>query len=121
MNATPDDPFAAALCALLNQPEALRQPGVREAAERARDLLRAGADAAELAGPYRALDTALRQAGDARGLSGARVARAPGIAQHITVAVCPGPARCTRVERARDLLPAPPCAVNGARMHKRRR
>ncbi|MFI1420784.1 hypothetical protein ACH4VX_22920 [Streptomyces sp. NPDC020731] len=116
-----DDRAAAALCALLGSPQDLRQPGVREAAEWARELLRSGAADGELAAGYHALDTALRRSGDARGLgSGPRVATVPGVAQHIKVAVCPGPARCARVERARDLLPAPPCAVNGTRMRKSR-
>ncbi|MGK5639369.1 hypothetical protein ACSNOK_13825 [Streptomyces sp. URMC 126] len=127
MNTTPDSPppdqrAAAALCALLGSPDALRQPGVREAAERARDLLRSAADADRLAAGYRALDTALRRAGDARGLvDGFRGGTAaPGVSPHIKVAVCPGPAECSRVERARDLLPAPHCAVNGTRMRKAR-
>ncbi|WP_217130883.1 hypothetical protein [Streptomyces sp. AC558_RSS880] len=115
------DRAAAALCALLGSPEDLRQPGVREAAERARDLLRSGADADELAACYRALDTALRRNGDARGLAGvSRGATAPGIAPHIKVAVCPESPVCARMERARDLLPAPFCAVHGTRMRKSR-
>jgi hypothetical protein len=117
----PDHRAAAALCALLGSPEDLREPGVREAAERALALVRAGADPDELAVCYSDLDTALRRAGDARGLTGdSRDGRVPGIAHHIKVAVCPGPVQCARVERARDLLPAPPCAVNGTRMRKRR-
>lgn len=126
MTASPDSPqadqrAAAALCALLGSAADLRQPGVRELAERAREMVRSGTGAAELAACYRALDTALRQAGDARGLvNESRVGRVPGISPHIKVAVCPGPTRCTRVERARDLLPAPPCAVNGTRMRKGR-
>ncbi|MFE4831698.1 hypothetical protein [Streptomyces sp. NPDC056672] len=117
----PDHRAAAALCALLGSPEDLRQPGVREAAERARELLRAGAGADELATCYGALDTALRRTGDARGLvNESRGGTAPGITPHIKVAVCPGPAQCVRVERARDLLPAPHCAVNGTRMRKGR-
>ncbi|MFC0598235.1 hypothetical protein [Streptomyces palmae] len=115
------DHRAAALCALLGSPEDLRRPGVREAAERARDLLRSGADTEELASCYRALDTALRQAGDARGLvNESRGGTAPGIAPHLKVAVCPGPTPCPRLERARDLLPAPHCAINGTRMRKGR-
>ncbi|MFC8371948.1 MULTISPECIES: hypothetical protein [unclassified Streptomyces] len=115
------DRAAAALCALLGSPEDLRQPGIREAAERARDLLRSSADADELASCYRALDTALRRNGDARGLFGeSRGARAPGIMPHIKVAVCPGAPLCARMERARDLLPAPYCAVHGTRMRKSR-
>jgi hypothetical protein len=117
----PDHGAVAALCALLGSPEDLRDPDVREAAERALALLRSGAGDGELALCYSALDTALRRAGDARGLAGdSRDGRVRGVAQHIKVAVCPGPAQCTRVERARDLLPAPPCTVNGTRMHKRR-
>ncbi|MFD8250857.1 hypothetical protein [Streptomyces werraensis] len=115
------DRAAAALCTLLGSPEDLRQPGVREAAERARDLLRSGADDDELAACYRALDTALRRNGDARGLAGeSRGPSVPGVAPHIQVAVCPGAAACARVERARDLLPAPRCAVHGTRMRKSR-
>ncbi|EMF30116.1 hypothetical protein ACPCIX_03745 [Streptomyces pseudogriseolus] len=115
------DRAAAALCTLLGSPEDLRQPGVREAAERARDLLRSGADAGELADCYAALDTALRRSGDARGLAGgSRSVTAPGVAPHIKVAVCPGSPLCARVERARDLLPAPHCAVHGTRMRKSR-
>ncbi|MFF3732402.1 hypothetical protein ACFYXM_19260 [Streptomyces sp. NPDC002476] len=126
MTASSDFPQAdhsatAALCVLLGSPDNLRQPGVREAAEHARDRLRSGADDDELATCYRALDTALRRAGDARGLvNESRGWTAPGVAPHIKVAVCPGPAQCPRVERARDLLPAPHCAVNGTRMHKGR-
>jgi hypothetical protein len=120
-SSVPDPGAAAALCALLGSPDDLRQPEVRQAAERAGELLRSGADAAELAACYRALDTALRRNGDARGLAGiARRPTAPGIAPHLKVVVCPGPAECTRVERARDLLPAPHCAVNGTRMLKSR-
>ncbi|MGA5052805.1 hypothetical protein ACPCAK_17640 [Streptomyces cellulosae] len=115
------DRAAAALCTLLGSPEDLRQPGVREAAERARDLLRSGADGDELAACYRALDTALRRNGDASGLAGgSRGPSVPGIAPHIKVAVCPGATLCARVERARDLLPAPQCAVHGTRMRKSR-
>ncbi|WP_415949447.1 hypothetical protein [Streptomyces sp. KLOTTS4A1] len=110
---------AAALCALLGTPEDLRGPGVRELAERARDLLRQGAGAEELADCYSALDTALRRAGDARGLvGGSRGGRVPGVSRRIKVALCPGPIGCTRVERARDLFPAPSCAVHGIRMSK---
>jgi hypothetical protein len=111
----------AALCSLLGSPDDLRQPGVREAAERARELLRSGAGADELAACYDALDHALRRAGYAGGLLDAsRGATAPGVVTHIRVAVCPGPARCSRLERARDLLPAPRCAVHDTRMHKAR-
>lgn len=115
------DDRAAAVCALLGSPDDLEDPDVRDLAERARDLLRSGASADELSTFYRDLDMALRRAGDARGLvNESRSARVPGISHDIKVAVCPGPAQCTRVERARDLLPAPPCAVNGTRMRKRR-
>ncbi|MFI7316772.1 hypothetical protein [Streptomyces venezuelae] len=126
MTASPDAPgpdprAAAALCALLGSPEDLRQPGVRERAEQARDLLRSGADPDELAACLRALDTLLRQAGDARGLGNEpRGGEAPGIRPHLKVALCPGPTLCTRVARARDLLPAPHCAVNDTRMRKGR-
>ncbi|WP_046502743.1 hypothetical protein [Streptomyces odonnellii] len=115
------DGRAAAVCALLGSPDDMEDRDVRDLAERARDLLRSGASADELATCYRDLDMALRRSGDARGLvNESRSARIPGISHDIKVAVCPGPVQCTRVERARDLLPAPPCAVNGARMHKRR-
>ena len=57
--------------------------------------------------------------GDAGGLLGhSRGAVVPGITAHIKVAICPGPIRCSRIERARDLRPAPDCAVNGKRMRK---
>lgn len=115
------EPSAAALCALLGSPDALRDPAVRDLADRARQLLTAGAGAEELGRCYAALDTALRRAGDARGLvHDSRSTRVPGVSPAIKVAVCPGPAPCARVERARDLLPAPPCAVHRTRMHKRR-
>ncbi|MFF1700147.1 hypothetical protein ACFVXC_42035 [Streptomyces sp. NPDC058257] len=126
MTASPDLPrpdrrAAAALCALLGSPEGLRQPGVRETAERARDLLRSGAGSDELAACFGALDMVLRRTGDARGLvNDSRGGEAPGVTPHIKVAVCPGPAQCTRVARARDLLPAPHCAVNDTRMLKGR-
>jgi hypothetical protein len=116
-----DDGTAAALCALLDSPQDLQGPDVREAAERARELLRSGAGGDELAAAYRAVDRALRRAGDARGLTGrSRGVTVPGVAQHIKVAVCPGPAHCSRVERSRDLLPAPRCQVNGTLMRKSR-
>ncbi|MEV8390846.1 MULTISPECIES: hypothetical protein [unclassified Streptomyces] len=125
MTVSPDRPElahrTAALCSLLGSSHDMRQPGVQEPAERARDLLRSGEDAAALAACYDDLDHALRLAGVAGGLLNAsRGAGAPGVATHIKVAVCPGPARCTRLERARDLLPAPHCAVNGTRMRKGR-
>lgn len=112
----------AALCALLGSSEPVRRlPEVQAAAEHALDLLRSGADANELTACYNGLDHVLRQAGDSRGLlNQSRGATTPGIATHIKVAVCPGPARCSRLERARDLLPAPHCAVHDTRMHKRR-
>ncbi|MGW0391004.1 hypothetical protein ACWDYJ_08885 [Streptomyces sp. NPDC003042] len=111
----------AALCSLLGSPDDMRQTGIRETAERARDLLRSGAGADELVECYDALDDALRRAGAAGGLvNGSRSATTPGVATHVKVAVCPGLVRCSRLERARDLLPAPHCAVNGARMHKTR-
>ncbi|MBD0422216.1 hypothetical protein H0H10_24175 [Streptomyces sp. TRM S81-3] len=111
----------AALCALLGSREELRQPGVREAAERARDLLRSGAGADELTACFDDLDHVLRRAGYAGGLlDGSRGAAVPGVTPHLKVAVCPGPARCSRTERARDLLPAPHCAVHDTRMHKAR-
>ncbi|MEV7289701.1 hypothetical protein AB0O01_34995 [Streptomyces sp. NPDC093252] len=117
----PDPRAAAALCTLLGAPAELADPGVREAAERAAGLLRTGASDAELGAAYRALDTALRRTADARGLvNGSRGTSAPGVLPHLRVAVCPGPARCPRVERARDLWPAPQCAVNGTRMRKGR-
>ncbi|GAA3150378.1 hypothetical protein ACFQ0X_07360 [Streptomyces rectiviolaceus] len=125
MTVSPDRPElahgTAALCALLGSPDDMRQPGVQEAAERARDVLQSGAGADEIAECYETLDHAMRRAGDAGGLvNGSRGAMTPGLAQHIRVAVCPGPAHCSRLERARDLLPAPHCAVNGARMRKGR-
>ncbi|MER5633456.1 hypothetical protein CP967_03425 [Streptomyces nitrosporeus] len=111
----------AALCSLLGSPEDLRHPGVRENAERARDLVRGGAGADELTECFGVLDHVLRQAGAAGGLLNAsRGATARGVAAHIKVAVCPGPVPCNRLERARDLLPAPLCAVHGARMRKSR-
>ncbi|MEU6764896.1 hypothetical protein ABZ916_20485 [Streptomyces sp. NPDC046853] len=117
----PDRRAAAALCALLGSSEDLRQPGIRERAEQARDLLRSGAGSDELVACFGALDMLLRQSGDARGLvNESRGAEVPGITPHIKVAVCPGPTQCTRVARARDLLPAPHCAVNDTRMRKSR-
>ncbi|MEU9594864.1 hypothetical protein ACGF7W_24660 [Streptomyces sp. NPDC048219] len=111
----------AALCALLGSREEMQRPGVGEAAERARDLLRAGAAADELAACFDALDHALRRAGYAGGLLVAsRGVAVPGVTTHLKVAVCPAAARCSRTERARDLLPAPHCAVHDARMHKAR-
>ncbi len=130
MTVSPDPPElayrTAALCSLFGSSDDMRQPGVRGAAERARDLLRSGAGADELTGCYEDLDHALRRAGYAGGLvDGSRgttapTVAAPGVATHIKVAVCPGPVRCGRLDRARDLLPAPHCAVNGARMRKAR-
>ncbi|MFC8125801.1 hypothetical protein [Streptomyces sp. NPDC057302] len=125
MTVSPDHPElprgTAALCSLLGDPDDVRRPGVQEAAERARELLRSGAGAEEIAECYASLDDALRRAGAAGGLlNRSRRVTPPGLAPHIKVAVCPGPAHCTRLERARDLLPAPLCAVNGARMRKGR-
>jgi hypothetical protein len=112
---------AAALCGLLGSHQDMRQPGVRAAAEHVRDLLRSHAGADELAAGYDDIDAALRRAGDAGGLlNDSRSATPPGVTAHIKVAVCPGPAACSRLERARDLLPAPHCAVHDTRMHKRR-
>ena len=110
----------AALCTLLGSSGDVRRlPEVQAAAERALTLLRSDADAAVLAACYDDLDHVLRQAGDARGLlNESRGATTPGVATHIKVAVCPGPARCSRLERARDLLPAPHCAVHDTRMRK---
>lgn len=117
----PDRRAAAALCALLGSPQDLRQPGIRETAEQARDLLRSGAHSDELAAGFRALDTLLRQSGEARGLvNGSRGAEAPGITPHIKVALCPGPAQCTRVARARDLTLPRTAPVNDTRMRKGR-
>lgn len=111
----------AALCKLLKSAEDLRPPGVREAAERARDLLRSGAGAEELAASFDGLDHVLRLAGDAQGLASyVRGATAPGVAAHTKVAVCPGPARCSRAETVRYRLPPAHCAVNDVRMHKAR-
>ncbi|WP_406160201.1 hypothetical protein OG298_24280 [Streptomyces sp. NBC_01005] len=112
----------AELCALLCSPDELRQmPEAHAAAESAVALLRSGADAADLETAYDALDRALRRAGLANGLLGrARSVRAPGVRTHLKVAVCPGPVRCGRLERAGDFRPAPPCAVNGERMRKAR-
>ncbi|MDI3417776.1 hypothetical protein [Streptomyces luteolus] len=116
------DPRTAALCALLGSTaEVRRLPEVEAAARRATDLLRSGADPAALEACFDVLDRELRRAGDAGGLVyGSRGTRAPGVVPHLKVAVCPAPDRCTRVERARDLLPAPPCAVHGTRMLKTR-
>ncbi|MFE6133698.1 hypothetical protein ACFQ6Q_36380 [Streptomyces sp. NPDC056437] len=112
----------AALCALLGSSDHARPPEVRTAAERVLTLLRSGdADDAAVAGGYNDLDHVLRRAGYAGGLLGeSRSSRAPGVLAHIKVAVCPGPAHCSRLERARDLLPAPHCAVNDTRMLKSR-
>lgn len=115
----------AALCLLLGEGrhEVRDLPQVLEAAERARELLVAEADPEEVGAAMRAVDHALRQAGEARGLLGrsrSPVARLhpPGMRQTVKVAVCPFRLRCDRRERARDLLPAPACAVNGGRMVK---
>ncbi|WP_299537584.1 hypothetical protein [uncultured Streptomyces sp.] len=113
---------AAQLCVLLASPgESRGMPEVEAAARLASDLLRSGAPGAELAAAYDHLDRALRRAGYAGGLlRQARRTRLPGVRTHLKVAVCPGPVRCSRLERAGDIRPAPPCAVNGERMHKTR-
>ncbi|MGW6603906.1 hypothetical protein [Streptomyces sp. NPDC055036] len=115
-------PKTAQLCALLGSPGELRRmPEVQAAARRVLDLLHSGASATELAAAYDLLDQALRRAGYAGGLlSHARGARIPGVRAHIKVAVCPGPVRCSRLERAGDIWRAPPCAINGERMRKTR-
>ncbi|WP_329034523.1 hypothetical protein OIE71_18485 [Streptomyces sp. NBC_01725] len=121
--------------------------GVARAVERARALLAAsagtgagamrgpgpGSDTAPVPGPdqlddaFEALDDALRRTGDPRGLLGyvrgilgdpPPGSRLPGLRATIKVAVCPGTEPCTRREPARDLRPAPPCALHGAQMRK---
>ncbi|MFJ8869431.1 hypothetical protein ACIRD6_27150 [Streptomyces sp. NPDC102473] len=112
----------AELCALLGSPGELRRmPEVQAAADGAAALLRSEAGAADLTAAYDVLDQALRRAGYANGLlAHARSTRPPGLRVHVKVAVCPGPIRCGRLERAGDLRPAPPCAINGERMRKTR-
>ncbi|MFD3521324.1 hypothetical protein [Streptomyces sp. NPDC058653] len=126
----------AALCALLAQRDGLwrTDEDVAAATERARGLLAPGttADPGQLQQALRELDEALLRAGDPRGLGGAlRVGAGsvpgigsrpdvPGVRPMIKVALCPGTAPCTRREPAKDLWPAPPCALNGVRMRKER-
>ncbi|MFI9202231.1 hypothetical protein [Streptomyces sp. NPDC053048] len=124
----------AALCGLLAESDGHGHGDarVREAVARAVALLRAPARSEEeLAVAFRAVDDALRRAGDARGLlgrfRGAPVSRAavvapglPGLRPAIRVALCPGEVPCTRREPARDLWPAPQCPLHGARMRKER-
>ncbi|MET4927296.1 hypothetical protein P3L51_33895 [Streptomyces sp. PSRA5] len=119
----------AALCLLLNAPDGLgsRDARVAEAVGRATRLLTANAaDPDELDAALDAVDEALRRAGDARGLGGRRggvpgsSAALPGVRPMIKVALCPGTVPCTRREPAKDLWPAPACAVNGVRMRKER-
>ncbi|MFE3247746.1 hypothetical protein [Streptomyces sp. NPDC059209] len=135
----------AALCVLLAEPHGPQRTddGVVRAVERARALLATntgtgtGPAPGPAAGPvpapgqlddaFAALDDALRRAGDSRGLLGrirgvlgdpAPGSRLTGLRATIKVAVCPGPAPCTRREPARDLRQAPPCALHGAQMRK---
>ncbi|MFC8077596.1 hypothetical protein ACFUN8_18915 [Streptomyces sp. NPDC057307] len=120
----------AALCLLLNTPDGLRSSDaqVAETVERARRLLTADAvDPARLDAAFEAVDEALRRAGDSRGLGtrrgeflGPPGAALPGVRPMIKVALCPGTVPCTRREPAKDLRPAPACAVNGVRMRKER-
>ncbi|WP_151480329.1 hypothetical protein [Streptomyces albicerus] len=116
-------PYIQALCVLLGAERELRDlPDVPEAAARAKSLVVAGADTEELRTAFRKLEDALRAAGDARGLLGRSRGypgqQAPGVSTQIRVAVCPGPVRCTRMEPARDLWPAPLCAIGEQRMRK---
>ncbi|MFD3917671.1 hypothetical protein [Streptomyces sp. NPDC058595] len=127
----------AALCVLLAEPHGPQRTddGVVRAVERARALLATGTGTGPDPGPavgqldeaFEALDDALRRAGDSRGLLGrirgvlgdpAPGSRLTGLRTTIKVAVCPGPAPCTRREPARDLRQAPPCALHGAQMRK---
>lgn len=117
----------AALCLLLNDPDGLRSGDdqVAETVERARRLLTANTanavDPAQLDAAFEAVDQALRRAGDARGLGSRRGdISLPGVRPMINVALCPGTVPCTRREPAKDLRPAPACAVNGVRMRKER-
>jgi hypothetical protein len=112
-----------ALCVLLGAERELRAlPEVPEAAARAKALLVARADTDTLMTAFRALDDALRGAGDARGLLGRTRGHAPqqspGVHTQIKVAVCPEPVPCARLEPVRDLWPAPLCAVGEQRMRK---
>lgn len=127
----------AALCVLLTDPHGPQRTddGVTRAVERARGLVATGtgpgpvpdAGSRQLDDALQALDDALRRAGDSRGLLGyvrgilgepPPGSRLPGLRTTIKVAVCPGTEPCTRREPARDLRPAPPCALNGAQMRK---
>ncbi|MFE3116838.1 hypothetical protein [Streptomyces niveus] len=114
----------AALCLLLDDRDALRAGDgqVAETVERARRLLAADdTQPAQLDAAFEAVDQALRRAGDARGLGTGRGDIAlPGVRPVINVALCPGAVPCTRREPAKDLRPAPACAVNGVRMRKER-
>lgn len=117
----------AALCLLLDDPGGLLggDAEVTRTVERARGLLTANGagavDPAQLDAAFDAVDQALRRAGDARGLGSRRGDVAlHGVRPMIKVAVCPGTVPCTRREPAKDLRPAPACAVNGVRMRKER-
>ncbi|MGP4050671.1 hypothetical protein [Streptomyces sp. 2A115] len=118
--------YIQALCVLLGAERELRDlPRVPEAAARAKSLVVSEAAAEELRTAFRALDEALRGAGDARGLLGHSRGfsdppgqRMPGVSTQIRVAVCPEPVRCARLEPVRDLWPAPGCAISGQRMRK---
>ncbi|MFI6085120.1 hypothetical protein ACIBBB_29830 [Streptomyces sp. NPDC051217] len=123
----------AALCALLAERNGLwrTDSDVARATERARDLLDpdSTADPDQLDAAFGELDEALLRGGDARGLGGhLRVGAGqqypgqaiPGVHPMIKVALCPGTVLCTRREPAKDLRPAPPCALNGGRMRKER-
>ncbi|MFE4493406.1 hypothetical protein ACFRKD_13230 [Streptomyces niveus] len=114
----------AALCLLLDDRDALSAGDgqVAETVERARRLLAADdTQPAQLDAAFEAVDQALRRAGNARGLGSGRGDIAlPGVRPVINVALCPGAVPCTRREPAKDLRPAPACAVNGVRMRKER-
>ncbi|MFJ6820079.1 hypothetical protein ACIQRJ_06650 [Streptomyces niveus] len=114
----------AALCLLLDDRDALRggDGQVAETVERAKRLLAADdTQPAQLDAAFEAVDQALRRAGNARGLGSGRGDIAlPGVRPVINVALCPGTVPCTRREPAKDLRPAPACAVNGVRMRKER-
>ncbi|MFJ7423094.1 hypothetical protein ACIQXD_31485 [Streptomyces uncialis] len=120
----------AALCLLLGETGGSGgDRRVAESAERARALLAASGDPRRVDEALHAVDEALRRAGDARGLlGGSRGATdprpsgsaLPGLRPQIKVALCPGEPGCPRREPARDLWPAPMCAVAGVRMRKER-
>lgn len=129
----------AALCLLLAERDgpAHTDPDVMAAVERTRELLASASASASAPAPspaqldaaLDALNEALRRAGYAAGLNGhARVGAIPGrthpdipgVRPMIKVAVCPGEVPCTRREPAKDLWPAPPCALNGVRMRRER-